>query len=132
MNEAIETISEIYKAFAQGNVGKILSLLGENFVIHLPKSLGGKHYGRGGILEVVSKMCGTNNRLVKVITKSIEVEDSVIVFGHIELPEEIFHRQIVPYIDVWRSQDNRLIEVQVFYLDVEYINEYSNYIMKEH
>jgi predicted SnoaL-like aldol condensation-catalyzing enzyme len=126
MSQALKAVEEIYEAMEQGNIGKIISVLDESFAVHLAKSLGGVYQGREGILDVVSKMCGSESKIKKVTESFIDDGNRIIVLGSIELIENDMISDAIPFTDVWKIEQNKLVEVQLFYLDVEKLYTYLN------
>jgi SnoaL-like domain len=119
MSQALKTVEEIYEAMEQGNIGKIISVLDENFTVHLAKSLGGVYQGREGILDVVSKMCSTSGKSKKIVENIIEFKNRIVAFGIINFTNSDKSIAAIPFVDVWKIEQNKLMEVQLFYLDAE-------------
>jgi predicted SnoaL-like aldol condensation-catalyzing enzyme len=126
MTQALKTVQDIYKAMEQGNVGKVLSVLDDDFIVHLPKSLGGDYKGREGILGVVSKMCGSGSGMKKINEHFVELDESVIVLGNINLTENEKVIHTIPFVDIWRTNENKITAVQLFYQDTELLADYMN------
>ena len=124
MHQLLKKVQEIYEASEQGNIGKMLILLGEDFVAFLPKALGGRYEGREGILEVVSKMCSSSHIIKKEAKEFVEIENGVIVLGKIEFPGILTEINTMPFVDIWRAVENKVTEVQVLYMDTEMLSDY--------
>ena len=117
MTETLKNIQDIYEAAKEGNIGKLLKLIDEKIVIRLSKSLGGIYQGREGILEVVSKMCSSSNHVKKIINKFIVSDADIIVTGDMEFSTDFLSIHKIPFVDVWKTKENSITEVQIFYLD---------------
>jgi hypothetical protein len=124
MSQALKTVEEIYEAMEQGNIGKIISVLDENFTVYLAKSLGGVYNGREGILDVVSKMCSTSGKLKKIVENIIEFDNRIVALGNINFTDSDKSIAEIPFVDVWKADGDKIIEVQVFYLDAELLGDY--------
>jgi predicted SnoaL-like aldol condensation-catalyzing enzyme len=124
MSQLLKTVQVIYDAMEQGNMGKIMSVFDENFKVHLAGSLGGVYKGREGILEVISKMCSSSSSSKKVIENIIEINNQVVVLGKINFYDSDDIIAEMPFVDVWKSNENKIVEVQLFYLDAALLNEY--------
>jgi predicted RNA binding protein with dsRBD fold (UPF0201 family) len=120
MSQVLKAVEEIYEAMEQGNIGKIISVLDESFTVHLSKSLGGVYRGREGILDVVSKMCSASSKSKKIVENIIEFDKRIIALGNINFNDDD-NKSIaaIPFVDVWKIEQNKLVEVQLFYLDAE-------------
>jgi SnoaL-like domain len=121
MSQALKTVEEIYEAMEQGNIGKIISVLDESFTVHLAKSLGGVYQGREGILDVVSKMCSASGKSKKIVENIIELKSRIVALGNINFTNSDKSIAAIPFVDVWKIEQNKLVEVQLFYLDAEEI-----------
>jgi SnoaL-like domain len=124
MSQALKTIEEIYEAMEQGNIGKIISVLDENFSVRLAKSLGGVYQGREGILDVVSKMCSASGKSKKIVEDIIEFDNRIVALGNINFTDSDKSIAEIPFVDVWKADGDKIMEVQVFYLDAEKLVEY--------
>jgi hypothetical protein len=124
MSQALKTVEEIYEAMEQGNIGKIISVLDENFTVHLAKSLGGVYQGREGILDVVSKMCSASGNSKKVVENIIEFNNRIVALGNINFTNSDKSIAAIPFVDVWKADGDKIMEVQVFYLDAELLGDY--------
>jgi hypothetical protein len=123
MSQALKTVEEIYEAMEQGNIGKIISVLDENFTVYLAKSLGGIYHGREGILDVVSKMCSAGGKSKKLVENIIEFNNRIVALGSINFTDDDKNIAAIPFVDVWKVDGNKMIEVQVFYLDAEMLGD---------
>lgn len=117
MTETLKNIQDIYEAAKEGNIGKLLKLIDEKIVIRLSKSLGGIYQGREGILDAVSKMCSSSNHVKKIINKFIVSDNDIIVVGDMEFSIDFLSIHKIPFVDVWKTKENNITEVQIFYLD---------------
>lgn len=126
MSQALITVEEIYEAMEQGNIGRIISVLDENFSVHLAESLGGVYQGREGILDVVSKMCSASGKLKKIVEKIIESDKQIVALGKVNFNMSEGISAVMPFVDVWKVEGNKITEVQVFYLDAEKLHSYLN------
>lgn len=126
MRQALKTVQDIYKAMEQGNVVKILSVLDDDFIVHLPKLFGGDYRGREGILDVISKMCGSGSGMKKIQEHFVELNESVIVLGTINLTESEKVIHTIPFVDIWKTNESKITDVQLFYQDTELLADYMN------
>ena len=126
MSQALKTVEEIYEAMEQGNIGKIISVLDENFTVHLAKSLGGVYQGREGILDVISKMCSASGKSKKIVEDIIEFNNRIVAFGDINFTDDDKNINAIPFVDVWKVDGDKIIDVEVFYLDAEKLQSYLN------
>jgi hypothetical protein len=124
MSQLSKAVEEIYEAMEQGNIGKIISVLDESFTVYLAKSLGGIYQGREGILDVVSKMCSASGKSKKIVENLIEFNNRIIAFGNINFTDGNNSIAAIPFVDVWKIEQNKLLEVQLFYLDAEELVEH--------
>jgi predicted SnoaL-like aldol condensation-catalyzing enzyme len=124
MTQALKTVQGIYEAMEQGNVGKVLSVLDDDFIVHLPNLFGGDYRGREGILDVVSKMCSSGSGLKKINRRFVELDENVMVVGNIILTESEKVIHTIPFVDIWRTNENKIIAVQIFYQDPELLADY--------
>jgi SnoaL-like domain len=124
MSQALKTVEEIYEAMEQGNIGKIISVLDESFAVHLAKSLGGVYQGREGILDVVSKMCSASGKSKKIVENIIEFDNRIVALGNINFTDSDKSIAEIPFVDVWKADGDKIMEVQVFYLDAELLGDY--------
>lgn len=124
MTQVLKEVQAIYEALDQGNISKIISVLDENFVIRLSRSLGGEFKGREGILELVSRMCNTNGKIKKVITGYIEFQNKIIVLGNTQLFESNTLFVTFPFADVWNFENGKIVEADFFFMDPEILSDY--------
>jgi hypothetical protein len=126
MSQVLSTVQGIYEAMEQGNIGKVIAVLEEDFTLHLASSFGGVYHGREGILDVVSKMCSSSSKSKKAVESFIEHGNKIIVLGNINFHDDEIVIAAIPFVDVWSVEENKLLEVQIFYLDAELLYEYLN------
>ncbi|MHA4806788.1 nuclear transport factor 2 family protein [Flavitalea flava] len=124
MSQVLNEVKAIYEAIEQGNIGKIISALDENFVIRLARSLGGAYKGREGILELVSKMCNTSGRIKKVITSYIDFQNDIVVLGNTQIFESNALFVTFPFADVWKSENGKITEADFFFMDPEILSDF--------
>jgi ketosteroid isomerase-like protein len=124
MTQSLKTVTDIYEAIEQGNIGKIISLLDENFTVYLPNSLGGAYHGHEGILDVVSKMCSSSTAAKKFVDTITQHDTKVIVLGNAKFRDFGATQRSVPFVDVWQMDGDKVNSVQVFYLNPETVRDY--------
>jgi hypothetical protein len=117
MTNLLQTVQDIYKAMEQGNIAKIITVLNEGFTIRLAPLLGGEYRGREGILEVVSKMCGSGNALTKVTESFSITGSSIIVLGRISVFEQDVEVKVTSFADVWKTANGSIEAAELYYLD---------------
>jgi hypothetical protein len=124
MSQALNIVEGIYEAMEQGNIGKIISVLDESFTVHLATSLGGVYQGREGILDVVSKMCSASGKSKKTVENIIEFNSRIVALGDINFTNSDKSIAAIPFVDVWKADGDKIMEVRVFYLDAELLGDY--------
>jgi translation initiation factor RLI1 len=124
MSQLLNIVQGIYEAMEQGNIGKVIVVLEEDFTLHLADSFGGVYYGREGILDVVSKMCSSSSKSKKVVETFIEHDNKIIVLGNLNFDDDEAVIATIPFVDVWKVEQNKLVEVKLFYLDEEKLYTY--------
>jgi predicted SnoaL-like aldol condensation-catalyzing enzyme len=130
MSQVLNTVQGIYEAMEQGNIGKVIAVLEEDFTLHLASSFGGVYHGREGILDVVSKMCSSSSKSKKAVESFIEHGNKIIVLGNIKFHDDETVIAAIPFVDIWKADGDKIMEVQVFYLDAELLGEYLRELEK--
>jgi len=115
MGLALTIVQDIYLAMEQANIGKLFSLLDQKFEIHGPAGMDRK--GRGGILDMVATLHRREKGIKKEIEHFIEHENMIIVLGNILFGETISLQEKMAFVDIWKLQQNRIDELQLFFQD---------------
>jgi len=115
MSLPLTVTRDLYHAMEQGNIGKLFSLLDPKFVIQGP--MGTERKGREGVLDIISSLYRQGKGIKKEIDHYIEYENMVIVLGNIHMNQAPSTAIKMPFVDIWKLQDNRIIELQYFYQD---------------
>jgi len=115
MSSALTITQDLYHAMEQGNIGKLFSLLDQKFVIQGP--MGTDRKGREGVLDIISSLYRQGKGIKKEIDHFIEYENMVIVLGNIYMNPASSTAVKMPFVDIWKLQDNRITELQYFYQD---------------
>jgi ketosteroid isomerase-like protein len=115
MSSALTVIRDLYHAMEQGNIGKLFSLLDHTFAIQGP--LGTDRTGREGVLDIVSNLYRQGKGIKKEIDHFIEYENMVIVLGNVHMNQTESTAVKMPFVDIWKLQDNKITELQYFYQD---------------
>jgi len=115
MSLALTVTRDLYHAMEQGNIGKLFSLLDQKFVIQGP--IGTDRKGREGVLDIISNLYRQGKGIKKEIDHFIEYENMVIVLGNIYMNHTSSTAVKMPFVDVWKLQDDRMTELQYFYQD---------------
>jgi hypothetical protein len=115
MSLPLTVIRDLYHAMEQGNIGKVFSLLDQKFIIQGP--LGTDRTGREGVLDIVSNLYRQGKGIKKEMEHFIEYENMVIVLGNIYMNVGPSTAVKMPFVDIWKLQENRITELQYFYQD---------------
>ncbi|GGB01969.1 nuclear transport factor 2 family protein [Puia dinghuensis] len=125
MSLALTITQDLYHAMEQGNIGKIFSLLDQTFVIQGP--IGTDRNGKEGVLDIISSLYRQGKGIKKEIDHFIEHENMVIVLGNIYMNQASSAAVKMPFVDIWKLQDNKITELQYFYQDPPLLARHLNH-----
>jgi hypothetical protein len=129
MTLALQTIRELYALMEQGNIGKLVIALEDAVWVYTAQCMGGNRQGREGILQQVPAFYRPGTGIKKVAEHFVEEGILIIVLGNIHISAPGADINAMPFVDVWRFENNNIQSVNFYYRDPEelygYLEHYS-------
>jgi ketosteroid isomerase-like protein len=122
-----QIIDIVYKTVTDSNLSRVLPVLHEQIVLHVPPNVpfGGEYHGRSGFLALMSKVFRLWNSLKLTSLTYFTPDDSLsevalVAVGKFEgkLPA-IDEPMSVPFIHYWQLKDGKVVSLRAFYWDID-------------
>jgi hypothetical protein len=120
MSASINTISEVYIALEEGNIGKLLTILSSSLKVYTASCMGGGISACEAILKQIHTFYRPGSAIKKTVGCMIEHDNMVIVPGNIS----INGIDSMPCADIWHFEHNKPSYVIFYYKDPTELSEY--------